>query len=385
MIECPNCARSNAEHFKFCLGCGTDLKKASKAKPAVDVVRESGGFLEAPRRIRSSDGIPPLASIGEAPPMTGEVPVEDIAPAFRSRSRSDALRSGLVSSKPVPAAPSEPAKSPQKSSQTAAAVASEPQARICHSCGAKVPPSFRFCGVCGTRYELEAIKISTDRTAKMSVPRATMVLIHSDGTEGERFELSTDTTTVGRQHRLALFSEDPFLSPKHASFYFVGGQLHVRDEASLNGVFLRIRAEVELAHGDLFRLGQQLMRFEEMAKVKPIIPGAGDGTTVLGSPSGEAWGRVSSVVAVDVASYAWLLAEPEIRLGRDRGELCFPEDGFVSGVHCKLAHRRGRSYLADTGSTNGTYLRISGDGVLGHGDLLLLGQQLFKIELSVAG
>ena len=145
MIECPNCGRQNAEHFKFCLGCGTDLKKATKSKGKADSARESGGFLEAPRRIRSSDGIPPLASIGEAPPMTGEVPVEDVAPAFRSRSRSDALRGGLLSSRPVPAAPAEPAtpspaKSPAPKSGEAKAE-SEGQARICHSCGAKVPPT----------------------------------------------------------------------------------------------------------------------------------------------------------------------------------------------------------------------------------------------------
>ncbi|HIE69351.1 MAG TPA: FHA domain-containing protein, partial [Planctomycetes bacterium] len=51
-------------------------------------------------------------------------------------------------------------------------------------------------------------------------------------------------TTVGRSHDAALFAEDPFLSPNHATFFFVKNQLFVRDEGSLNGVFIRIKADL---------------------------------------------------------------------------------------------------------------------------------------------
>ena len=33
MIICPNCSRENEDHYKFCLGCGTELSKA--AAPAL--------------------------------------------------------------------------------------------------------------------------------------------------------------------------------------------------------------------------------------------------------------------------------------------------------------------------------------------------------------
>ncbi len=69
-------------------------------------------------------------------------------------------------------------------------------------------------------------------------------------------------------------------------------------------------------------------------------------------------------------------------MGRERGDIAFPEDGFVSGGHCKLNTRDGRYFLADLQSTNGSYLRIKGEGILAPGDLILLGQQLFKIEMQ---
>lgn len=262
-----------------------------------------------------------------------------------------------------------------------------PAGRVCQACGAIVPDGFKFCGVCGSRYDApQAAPVEGGRAAPAvqtaGAPSAHLVLIHPDGTEGEIFPLNAGETTVGRSNPSPIFAEDPFLSPRHATFYFVQGQLYVRDEGSLNGVFLRIRAEVELFHWDMFRIGQQLLRFEEMSQVRPIMPGSGDGTTVMGSPVRGTWGRLASVVALDTTTSVWALRKPEVFLGRERGEMVFPDDGFVSGSHCKVAMRRGRYFLGDLDSTNGTYLRIKGEGIVTRGDLLLLGQQLFKVQLN---
>jgi pSer/pThr/pTyr-binding forkhead associated (FHA) protein len=243
-----------------------------------------------------------------------------------------------------------------------------------------VPEGFKFCGVCGTRYEQASIPAAVPMPVE-SQSVARLILIHPDGTEGEAFALEAGETTIGREHELALFSNDPFLSPRHATFYFVRGQLLVRDEASLNGVFLRIKAEVELFHRDMFRIGQQLLRFEEMNQIRPVVVGAKDGTTVMGSPVRGAWGRLALVVGIDSVASVWALRRPEEQIGRERGEVVFPEDGFVSGAHCKLVARDGRFFLRDVGSTNGSYLRVKGEGILAQGDLLLLGQQLFKVDL----
>ncbi len=427
MIACPNCGRENEDHYKFCLGCGMELSKAlarstpapppepqpvPEAKPVAAPV-PTAVPQGTPRVIRIPTAPPTPAPVPEdapAPPLaedaeeaddTGEVPSDVAAElpfdmsedGFMGAETLDAsadVLPAMIGGGALPHAttqtpePVEPAPAVRKPVSLTPAPTG-PDARICHSCGAAVPEGFKFCGVCGTRYEATRAQeepVYASGAVEGADSPATIVLVHPDGSEGERFPLSSGETTVGRQHEAPLFSGDPFLSPRHATFYFLRGQLFVRDESSLNGVFLRIRSEVELFHWDMFRIGQQLLRFEEMSQIRPVLPGAGDGTTVMGSPLRGAWGRLASVVAIDTTASIWCLRKPEEYLGRERGDIVFPEDGFVSGSHCKLCTRDGRYFLADLQSTNGTYLRIKGEGILSNGDLLLLGQQLFKIEMS---
>ena len=82
------------------------------------------------------------------------------------------------------------------------------------------------------------------------------------GTEGEAAP-SRFTTTVGRETP-GPFGADSYLAPKHAEFRFDGGRLVVRDLNSLNGVYVRIDREVPtpLADGAVFRIGQEILRFE---------------------------------------------------------------------------------------------------------------------------
>ena len=101
---------------------------------------------------------------------------------------------------------------------------------------------------------------------------------------------------------------------------------------------------------------------------------------VFGSSGEGSWGRLSSVCAPDVFSDQWMLSTPEIYLGREKGTIIFPEDVFISGTHCKVTKSSHGYFLEDLGSTNGTYVRTEGDFSVGHGDFLLLGQQLFRLE-----
>jgi pSer/pThr/pTyr-binding forkhead associated (FHA) protein len=52
----------------------------------------------------------------------------------------------------------------------------------------------------------------------------------------------------------------------------------------------------------------------------------------------------------------------------------------MSRRHCSLTSRDGRVYLADLGSSNGTYLRLRGERELRPGDLLRIGDQLLRFE-----
>jgi len=71
-----------------------------------------------------------------------------------------------------------------------------------------------------------------------------------------------------------------------------------------------------------------------------------------------------------------------VTLGRERGEINFPDDGYVSGLHARVTLRDGRVFLADLGSSNGTFVKVNGERAVGHESFVLLGQQLFRLNFS---
>jgi pSer/pThr/pTyr-binding forkhead associated (FHA) protein len=205
-------------------------------------------------------------------------------------------------------------------------------------------------------------------------PRGHLTLIRPDGTEGGVFPLQEGENAVGRGQG-ALFDADPYLSPKHAAFALTEAGLDVSDQQSLNGIFVRITQEETLESGDSFRIGQELLRFDAISPPAPLE----DGTEIIGTPNPGYWGRLSVVVGRDLDGPAFPLFEEVAKLGRERGDILFPEDGYVSGAHCQLSVREGRVYLKDLGSSNGTFLRVRGSRAVPSGSLMLMGQQLFRV------
>lgn len=85
-------------------------------------------------------------------------------------------------------------------------------------------------------------------------------------------------TVLGRESGDVVFTEDPFLSRRHAAVRVLGKdgaplaagakappdgvRFALVDLGSSNGTFLRVRGDVELVPGDHFRVGQQLFRVD---------------------------------------------------------------------------------------------------------------------------
>ena len=72
-------------------------------------------------------------------------------------------------------------------------------------------------------------------------------------------------------------------------------------------------------------------------------------------------------------------SEPLI-IGRRRGDLLL-DDAMCSSTHAQIIPREDGWLLQDLGSTNGTYIRLKDQTAVSSGDLLLLGQQLFRVHL----
>jgi pSer/pThr/pTyr-binding forkhead associated (FHA) protein len=203
------------------------------------------------------------------------------------------------------------------------------------------------------------------------------LLIRSDGTEGGGHPLVEGTNLIGRG-KGSLFDGDVFLSPSHGELVVQGRSAVARDLGSLNGIFVKITHEEEIQSGTMFRIGQELLRFDAIPPPQP----SEDGTEIMGSPNPGFWGRLTLVVGRDQDGSAFPLFGDGLVFGRERGDILFPEDGYVSGTHARLSYRGGRFFLEDLGSSNGTFLRIRGERSLEPDTMLLMGQQLFRLELT---
>jgi pSer/pThr/pTyr-binding forkhead associated (FHA) protein len=90
-----------------------------------------------------------------------------------------------------------------------------------------------------------------------------------EGVVRDIFHVKKAETVIGRESGDIVFSDDAFLSRRHAvvrvhGLASVGGSrsFSLADLGSSNGTFLQVREEVRLRHGDHFRIGQQLFRFD---------------------------------------------------------------------------------------------------------------------------
>jgi pSer/pThr/pTyr-binding forkhead associated (FHA) protein len=257
--------------------------------------------------------------------------------------------------------------------------------RKCSSCSSEVPPNFKFCGVCGTPFQESMPNPMAPRTtadiaqqpARQLAPRAKLTLIRPDGSEGGSHELREGENRIGRDHG-TIFENDGYLSPTHAELVVNAAGAVVRDLDSLNGVFVRMTDEEEIQPSQIIRLGQELLRFDLIEPPAPLE----DGTEVMGSPNPGYWGKITVVIGNGVDGSAYPLLGDSVTIGRERGDINFPDDGYVSGLHARLSTRDGRVYLADMGSSNGTFIKVQGERELDTNAFVLLGQQLFKLSVQ---
>ena len=362
MIVCPRCSKENQDHYKFCLGCGAELPRDAAKKEFVARAATTDPPIAPPRSDRNLQfAATQQGDVSMAPPIAAPAPTPAAAPV---------------------AAPAAPAVRPApKAAAPAQAVHS------CPACGNPVPADFKFCGTCGHRLgggqaspEPQAAVMPAPAAAAPAVagsgaPRGNLVLINPDGSEGATYQLPDGVTQVGRNTG-RMFGGDAYLSPIHATFSFAGDGCTVRDEQSLNGVYVRIARDmpVKLGNGDIFRIGQEIIRYEAIAPADSV-----DGVEAMGSPNPGLLGRLCLVIGRSTIGNAYTIASDGMHIGRERGDVIFPEDGYVSGLHCRIHHDGSGVVLTDVGSSNGTFLRVRGERKLVTGDLLLLGQQLFRL------
>jgi len=71
---------------------------------------------------------------------------------------------------------------------------------------------------------------------------------------------------------------------------------------------------------------------------------------------------------------------PEVTIGRQGGDVRFPDDPFLSPLHAKVTWEDERLVVRDLGSRNGTWVFLEAPCRLVDGDLLLIGSQVVRFR-----
>jgi pSer/pThr/pTyr-binding forkhead associated (FHA) protein len=205
-----------------------------------------------------------------------------------------------------------------------------------------------------------------------------LIALDPEGNEVGRHSLPQGESTIGRSAG-GVFASDAFLSPEHAKFTAAAGTVRISDLGSLNGTFRKLLADQSetIQSGQRFRVGQELLQYDALGDDDL----GADGVARQGSSVDGVVGRVALIVGRETAQPSHPMMERGLNMGRERGDVMFPEDGYVSGLHCQLSHEDGKVQVTDLGSSNGTFVQLLGEVELKNGDMLLMGQQLFRVAI----
>ena len=112
-------------------------------------------------------------------------------------------------------------------------------------------------------------KSSAEGTMMWNVPKlqkgpviAKLEHIKLNGEVVAEFRLDKPEITLGRTTGDLVFKDDPYMSGTHARVVAQAGRFVLQDLRSRNGVYRRVRTEVELLDGDEFFMGEQLFHVD---------------------------------------------------------------------------------------------------------------------------
>ncbi|HZS36836.1 MAG TPA: FHA domain-containing protein [Polyangia bacterium] len=369
-VTCPSCGKQTPAGFSFCQHCGTRLGAPGPAtQPSAAPAMSSPSHSAPPAGARESApsiGSPAsaalgvmqtMAAVGPTPPAgLPRAPQQPLASpparAVNSVNNGDALAATMAPS---------PAMMPSAPRATADLAARPAQ------------PLARDTIMDAQRPEPEPVRAPP--------PVGTLVSVNRDGSDGASTPIAGETFDVGRTDGALKFMEDPYLAPRHARLVIQGGKVILRPLDQVNGVYLRIQGSAELQPGDQFLVGKELLRYEPLAPEERDPPSLVEhGVRLFGTVPREAWGRLRQLTVAGTTRDLWHLTRPELVLGREEGDVTFPDDEFMSRRHAALKRAGTRARLEDLNSSNGTFVRVRGDRELKPGDVLRMGDQLLRFE-----
>jgi len=400
MIKCWQCGKLNPENFNYCLECGAELQpEASHSAESdflIEISAESPEEETSLQEIKVQKSEPTVKARPETDSQKAikqSAPIElsplDLEEDILNEKIDDEDNSDLVIlSEEEAGAILKPVVEDEEPPVEAVA---EPEAEIlnCANCGTRLSNNDRFCSNCGTpighiKPQAAGKTMFLHASGEMPVTRkktmARLTVIDNTGADGMVYNIMEGENVCGSSDGLIII-EDNLVSSAHCSFSFESDRLTVKDLDSVNGVYIKLRGEIEILSNTIFRIGQQLLLFKSAIDFEEMVaPRTSEITTIQGSPLRSLWGKLIRINDKGKGGQHYLLKKETTVVGRENGDIYFPEDGFLSSSHIKLSHRDNKYYMTDLGSSNGTFIRIKQPTRLNNNDVILVGRVLMRVE-----
>jgi pSer/pThr/pTyr-binding forkhead associated (FHA) protein len=346
-IVCRACDAYNEPGARTCASCGAAVGELPEVTPRPVPLSKAGSPAGGPVLTPAAHTPRPAPPSPTGPPPG---PGQPVLRAFQRGATTPTRVVPLVPSQPLPGAtlPPPPAVSPPTP-------AAAPPARSAPLSGPLIPG------------------------------RAMLILERGEGLDGASFQLNREVVGAGRTQGAVIFPDDPCLAPLHATFFYRDGALHLRDEGAPGGTYLRLRGpSVPLRHGDLFAVGDRLLRFA--GSLPSPAPGPPDGTRRLGAPRPPTPTIViEELLEGGVTGRVFVRGGGSVTIGRSGCAVNLGEDPFLSQAHAELVvDSAGGARLKDLGSSNGTFIRVPphAERELHDGDWLRLGREVLRVAVT---
>ena len=379
-VTCERCKGVCEGGMRFCKYCGAPI-------PAAQPPAGRGAVRREPRATENRG----------APPTPSAVPPAPTVPAVRTA--ATAIKPAQVARRPIPtvARPSVPSASnpsvPNPSAPNPSAPKRPPRAPVQPRAAAptrvEIPVQHAEQQLRTPAAPAVSYIAQSQRTTSPAPVAACgrLIVIGADGSEGQSFPLVGNQIDIGRTDGDVVIPNDVCMSPRHARLVQVDGNWFVRDLASTNGVYFRIREPHLLVDGDLLLLGEEVLRFEAAMDAELSLgPAVQHGTHVFGSPALPRPARLVQRTVEGVARDVYHLHRLETKIGRETGDIVFTDDPYMSRSHAliKRSTTLGPMTLVDLNSSNGSFVAVRGECALQGGDFIRIGQHLFRVELAPA-
>jgi pSer/pThr/pTyr-binding forkhead associated (FHA) protein len=110
------------------------------------------------------------------------------------------------------------------------------------------------------------------------------------------------------------------------------------------------------------------------------VPTPAGGTQVFSARGTQSGPKLALLGETGETTQTFTIGGGEGIVGRNDGEIRFPDDVFLSPLHAQFSVREGQVFVRDLGSRNGTWVFLDAPQKLADGDSILVGSQILRFK-----